>query len=782
MTSTAARHPFPLDSVPLVPSRLDLTLALELVADTIVESLGFDVAVINVVHDDDTMLVAAVCGPEEVKAALLNRRQGREGWAALLASSEPWGRLRFVDHRAGAVLPADLLTWVSTQPPSEDPNAWHPLDSLFAPLEATDGTLLGMLSVDVPRDGLRPSAATRHALEAFAVAAALALEHATLAAQSRGSLRQFQAVFNSSPVAIGLMGQDRVFLSANDALCAFLARPREQIVGHRPAEFSHPDDRELSAAVLDAVWPPGPEAARSPVEPLEKRYLHPDGSTVWGRLHVAAVERDLDLGTDPAVVGPAGDGAGLLIAQVEDITERKRTEQRLELQANHDSLTGLPNRHASMRALRRALDADTAEGTMTAVFFCDLDRLKLINDAHGHAVGDAYLRAVSQRIRGAVRDTDTVGRLSGDEFVVVVTGLRWAAEALGLAGRIIDAVRAPLTLAGTPFSPSLSLGVAYNEGFLGADELLAQADAAMYQAKLEDRGSWHVYDSTLRGSAAAHLLLRNDVSGALERGELVLHYQPIVRLVDEVVIGHEALLRWQHPALGLLAPAEFLDVILDSEFESPVTDWVLQQACRDAASRPVGARRVNVNVSSLQVGRRDLPQVLRRCLADSGLDPSDLVLELTEDRLLSRPDGACLLDALHEVGVGLAIDDFGTGFAGLGYLQRFSAINVVKLDRSFITGLGVDPVSEHIVSAVADLARKCGFRLVTEGVETPEQAHLLSALGVEYAQGYLFGKPAPHHLLQVPPQPAPPPCPSQVRRTQQDTSARGTATTGRVTT
>ena len=731
--------PAPLSPLPAPPPqvelRAELAQTLALVADTIVESLGFDVAVINICHDEETMLVAAVCGPQEVKDALLRRRQGRAGWATLMTISEPWGPLRFIDGRNSHEDPDDLMAWVPNIEVSDDPDAWHPEDSLFAPLSAADGTLLGMLSVDVPRDGRRPDAATRRGLEAFAVAAALALEHATLAARSRASVRQFQAVFTSSPIAIGLVEPGGAFLTANDALCGFLHRRTTSIVGTGLLELLEAGDRAAAAAALAATWEKGVPA------PVEGRWRLPGADTAWGRLHLALVEGEDDAGP-------------LVIAQVEDITERKRTELRLQQQALFDSLTGLPNRHHSLRALRDALDGSGTAGTVTAVFFCDLDRLKLVNDAHGHATGDAYLRAVSQRIRRSVRDSDTVGRLSGDEFIVVLSGLHSPIEGLELAARIVDAVREPLTLGGTTFSPSLSLGIAYDDGTLTPDELIANADAAMYQAKLEERGSWYVYDASLRHSSASVLQLRNDVSGALERGELVLHYQPIVRLLDRRVLAHEALLRWQHPTRGLLGPAQFLEVVLDSEFESPVTDWILMQACRDAAAQPSGTRRVNVNVSSLQVGRRDLPDVIRRCLDETGLDARHLVLELTEDRLLSRPDGPALLEGLREIGVGLAIDDFGTGFAGLGYLQRFPAITAVKLDRSFIAGLGTDPVSEHIVSAVVQLARACGIGLVTEGVETQVQADELLHLGVEHAQGWLLGVPAP--LTPADPAPAAP--------------------------
>jgi diguanylate cyclase (GGDEF)-like protein/PAS domain S-box-containing protein len=732
LASDATPGPAPAGTDEATAPSLDLTQTLQLVADTIVESLGFEVAVINLVDGQDgSMVVAAVAGPDEVRDALLNRRQGSTGWAQLVAASEPWGRLLFLDHAKSTIDPGDLFTWIPDIPVSTDPNAWHPEDSLFARLESSDGSHLGMMSVDVPSDGMRPGPATRHALEAFAVTASLAIQHAGFAAEARRGAARFQAVFDSSPIAIGLLAGDRRFASVNDAFCAFLARDRGEIIGHKPVEFSHPDDADLAMTIAELAWTPGPPPPNAVSGPVEKRYLLPDGTVVWGRLHLAPLGH--------------ADEPNIVIAQIEDITERKRAEEMLVQQAHFDALTSLPNRAESMRCLRRALAADVAAGTTTVVFFCDLDRLKLVNDGHGHAAGDAYLVEISRRIRASVRETDIVGRLSGDEFVVIVQGVRQPAEALGLAGRVIDGVHQPLRLGGISLSPSISLGIAYSDGAgTTADGLLAQADSAMYRAKAEQRGAWHVYDPTMRNSAAAQLELRSDVARGLAEEQFVLFYQPIVRLADRAVVGHEALLRWQHPRHGLLAPAEFLDVILDSEYESLVTDWVIRRACLDAAGRPAASRKVSVNISSLQVGRPDLPGVIRNSLALSGLQAADLVLELTEDRLLARADGAELLQALRELGISIAIDDFGTGYGGLGYLQRFSSsVNGIKLDRSFITELGRDVASEQIVRAVVELARGCGMALVTEGVETEQQAAVLLRLGVPSAQGYLFGRPAP---------------------------------------
>ena len=715
-------------------AELKLTETLQLVADTIVASLGFDVAVINLIDDDSqSMVVAAVCGPEDLRTRLLHRRQGLKGWAQLLQASEPWGRLRFLDHATTSTSPADIMSWIPDMAISEDPNAWHPEDSLFAPLESQDGRLLGMMSVDVPRDGMRPDASTRHSLEALAVTASLAIQHATLAAEARRAGARFQAVFDASPIPVGILGLDRRYLSVNDAYCRFLRRTRDEVIGRDPLDFTHPDDRQAAAplsAAARAANPDGPIMA-----PVEKRYLLPDGSAVWARLHLAALR--------------SPDEPDLVIAQLEDITDRKRAEARLVQQAHYDALTGLPNRAHSMRRLRAALEADAETGDLTALFFCDVDRLKLVNDAHGHAVGDAYIQEVAHRIRAAVRGDDTVGRLSGDEFIVVLPAVTTPTDAIGLAGRVIEAVRQPLRLGGEGFSPSVSLGIAFSAGGANTpDELLAQADTAMYRAKTEDRGSWRVHDTGTKTSAISQLQLRTDVAAGLEQRQFVLHYQPVVRLEDGRTTGYEALLRWRHPTRGLLGPAQFLDVVLDSEYESPVTDWVLRQACLDAARRPVTERRVSVNLSSLQVGRRDLPELVLSCLADSGLEPSDLVLELTEDRLLSRPDGDQLLERLRSLGVSLAIDDFGSGYAGLQYLQRFPAINIIKLDRSFVAGLWRDQVSEHIVRAMVDIAASCGLKMIVEGIETAEQAAFVRLLGAPAAQGYFFGRPAPMPVVE----------------------------------
>jgi len=697
------------------------------VADTIVESLGFEVAVVNLVDESDDCLVAvAVSGPTSVRELLLGQRQQHATWDLLLKACDRWGRLYFLDHLTAPADPQDLLMWVPDIPISDDPNAWHPDDALLAPLHATDGRLVGILSVDVPRDGRRPEGATRRALEAFAVTASLAVQHATMHAESRRSEQHFRAVFDDSPVALALLDNDRRLFAVNDAYCTLVGRGREQVVGHDPMEFTHPDD------VAASVKASGVVRARGRPDSIEKRYLRPDGTQVWGLVHLA------HLG--------AGNGQAQVLGQIEDITERKAQEHRLLHAAARDPLTGLANRAAVLGRLRAALTHTAAQGALTVVLFCDLDRLKLVNDGHGHAVGDDYIRAVGLRLRASVRAEDTVGRLAGDEFIIVLENVRSQDEAVGVAAQVIGGVHQTLRLAGATFTPSLSIGVALTaDGAVSAEELLSQADAAMYRAKSGGRGGWQLYEPGMRSTASAQLELRGDVPAALRDEQFVVHYQPIVRLADRVVMGHEALLRWQHPVLGLLAPAQFLDVILDTEYETPVTNWVLQRACRDTARRGAVdgvSRSVAVNLSSQQLARADLARVLTTTLAAAGLDPGRLVLELTEDRLLSRTEGALEITRLRDLGLRVAIDDFGTGYAGLGYLQRLP-VDIVKLDRSFVARVADDPISRHICQSVIELADRCGLLLAAEGVETEEQAAVLISLGACYAQGFLFGRPRP---------------------------------------
>jgi diguanylate cyclase (GGDEF)-like protein len=360
------------------------------------------------------------------------------------------------------------------------------------------------------------------------------------------------------------------------------------------------------------------------------------------------------------------DGSPVILAVVEDISETKQHEARVRFDALHDPLTKLPNRSLVVDRLDQALHDATESRQLVAVLYCDLDRLRVVNDVHGHSVGDEYLRVVAKRIQSALRDHDIVGRIGGDEFAVVAERVFTPTEVLGLAGRIMDAVRRPLRIGETTLAPSLSIGIAYSSGAgQTAAQVLADADAALDAAKRSGRGSWRMFDESQRSWTSDHLALRTRVGAALAHGELELHYQPIVQLSDRTTVGYEALLRWRHPDRGLLTPDAFLDVIVDSEYETPVSDWVIRQATADAAHWPDGSQpTIAVNLTVFQLARTDLPRVVAAALAASGLPPARLVVEVTEDRFLERAEGAAQLARLRELGVRIAIDDFGTGFAG----------------------------------------------------------------------------------------------------------------------
>jgi diguanylate cyclase (GGDEF)-like protein len=389
-----------------------------------------------------------------------------------------------------------------------------------------------------------------------------------------------------------------------------------------------------------------------------------------------------------------------------------------------------------------------------AVLFLDVDHFKLVNDSLGHAVGDELLVGLAALLQHHLREMDTAGRLGGDEFVLVLEELSGPAEAIAVAERLLAAVREPLVLGGENLRASLSIGISLAGPTSTSQDLLTEADTALYRAKAAGRGRWEVFDAAMREEALALLALRSELSGAADRDEFRLHYQPIVDLGSGEPIGFEALLRWEHPTRGLLAPGVFLDVLEDSDADSPVAEWVLERACSDAAAWS-GELFVSVNVSPRQLSRPELAIRVSDVLARTGLPPSRLWVEITEDRPLDTRQDVADVQRLRDLGVHVALDDFGTGYAGLTYLQRLPA-DTVKVDMVFVQRVVDDAVSRGIVTAVVGLANALGLRVVAEGVETEEQAAALREIGVTCAQGYLWGRPAPlpgraEHLEVRPP-------------------------------
>jgi diguanylate cyclase (GGDEF)-like protein len=423
------------------------------------------------------------------------------------------------------------------------------------------------------------------------------------------------------------------------------------------------------------------------------------------------------------------------------LASQRRAEAIIAHLAHHDALTGLANRTLLRIRLDEAM-ARARRGEASAVLCLDLDNFKDVNDTLGHAVGDQLLQAVTQRLRGGMRETDTVARLGGDEFAVVQTALSQGSDAGLLAQRLIDTLGAPYDVDGHHIIVGVSVGIslAPNDG-LDSDQLLRNADMALYRAKAAGRGCFRYYEPEMNAHAQLRRLLQLDLQRALAASEFMLFYQPQVDLATRRVTGYEALLRWHHPERGLIMPERFIPLAEETRAIVPLGDWVLRRACAEAATWP-GGRKVAVNLSPVQFAHGHLPQTVAAALRLSGLDPARLELEITEMVLLR--DTEATLAALHELralGVAIALDDFGTGYASLGYLQRFP-FDRVKIDRSFVRRLGESRESDAIVRSIIDLCAAIDMATTAEGVETEEQCRILRADGCTAAQGYLFGRPS----------------------------------------
>ena len=434
-------------------------------------------------------------------------------------------------------------------------------------------------------------------------------------------------------------------------------------------------------------------------------------------------------------------------AAVRDVSERKLAQLQLAHQAVHDALTGLPNRVLVAERLDQALARSSRTGCEVAVLFIDLDRFKLVNDSRGHAAGDELLVAVADRLRRVVRTGDTVARFGGDEFVVVCEDQTAAFEASLVAGRIIDALHEPVVIDGQEIFLSASIGIAVADGTGGSDSLLRDADSAMYRAKEKGRARCEFFDATMRTEAIAHLETQSALHRAIERDELRVFYQPVVDLDTGVVAGVEALVRWDHPQHGLVAPASFVPLAEETGLIVPIGAWVLAETMAQLAhwrERSWGAAlTANVNLSARQLRQPDLIPALMEALLTNRLEPGALCLELTETTFMEDAGGHReMLAGIQGLGVGLAIDDFGTGYSSLTYLKRFP-VSVLKIDQAFVRGLGEDASDTAIVRSVIDLAHALGLVVVAEGVETSDQVAHLRELGCDLAQGYFFARPQP---------------------------------------
>src|SRR6478672_8648292 len=431
------------------------------------------------------------------------------------------------------------------------------------------------------------------------------------------------------------------------------------------------------------------------------------------------------------------------VATHEDITEQRQSEVKIEYMAHHDSLTDLANRVLLNERLEQALGHRIQREEIVAVHHLDLDQFKAVNDTFGHIAGDKLLKIVAGRLRGLVRDTDTIARMGGDEFVIVQGPIRDPAEATSLAQRIIALISEPYDIDGHQAVIGASIGIAVGPGDgLRPDKLLRNADLALYRAKGDGRGQFRFFEPAMDQQMQARRVMEQDLRKALAAGEFVLHYQPVVNLASNEISGFEALIRWNHPEKGMVAPATFIPLAEEIGFIVPIGEWVIRQACATAALWPADLH-VAVNISAVQFRSRGLMQVIVGALAASGLHPTRLEIEITESVLLQNKETTLeLLHQLRALGVRIAMDDFGTGYSSLTYLQCFP-FDKIKIDRSFVKDITENTGSLNIVRAVAALANGMGMTATAEGVETSEQLDKITSEGCTEMQGYLFSKPLP---------------------------------------
>ena len=540
--------------------------------------------------------------------------------------------------------------------------------------------------------------------------------------------RRFQQAFQSAPTGMALVRlDDGRIVDANQSLGEMLRRDVRELVGCTLREFTHPDDvraaqphrARLELGIVDSFR-------------IDQRYRRRDGEFIWARTRVSTTEDD---------------GVMLAITHIEDVTEQRRAAEQLRYAARHDELTGLPNRSYLMHMLHDRLA--TAELDAVAVLFVDLDQFKVINDSLGHGVGDQLIQAVSSRLRDALRDDDVLARFGGDEFIVVLDG-----DPIDVAERLRRAIHPPVEVGEHELFVTASIGYASNhEPNMTPNDMLRDADAAMYRAKARGRDCVEAFEAGGFETGVQALRTTGELRRGIERGEIVPYFQPIVDLESGRALGFEVLARWLHPDRGLLPPSEFLPLAEETGLLVDLGSMMLRDSMAQLAQwRTAGHAFANcslsVNVGTRQLVDPNFYDTVVEALAETGLDADSLWLEITETALLSDVKAATVaLRELRSLGLHLSVDDFGTGYSSLTYLKRFP-VESIKIDRSFVAGLGIESEDSTIVEAVVRLGQSLGLNVVAEGIESPLQLARLRELGCDRGQGYLFGRPRPAELIE----------------------------------
>lgn len=642
-----------------------------------------------------------------------------------------------------------------SQVPAEKANAVVPADQFSAlvvagsvsgqwPVGSVSGTLAEIVSLVAPAGERRVAAfgqsvddthsmflvASRAGRGAFATgqidffksAVSMLAEHDNRVTAERW----FSAAIDFAPIAISMRNSEMRLISCNPAY--------ERLAGRTLDELRGTDLREVLAAP-DVGVHMSRQKERPDEDHLseEVRYVRPDGSMSWGRINSTPVQ--LPGRRDP-----------FRLSYIEDTTSSRRRREMLEWQATHDELTGLPNRRLFLRMANARLE-ESRDHTMLVL---DLDRFKVVNDSLGHNVGDQLLITCADRIRLSLRPGDLVCRLGGDEFAILLTSPADMGTASTVADRLLSLLREPAKIADVEVFPSASIGVATPDDDDKVDDLLRHADAAMYQAKAHGRDRWTEFDASMRDAVLDRIRTETDLRLAIDNGQLEVHYQPEVVLSSGVIVGAEALVRWRHPEWGLLTAGSFINVAEESGIVVDLGRWVLGVATKQASQWLSQGHDIviRVNLSARQV-RPALVTEVEEALRLAGLSPDRLCLELTETAIMDDiEESELILARLHDLGVKLAIDDFGTGFSSLAYLKRLP-VDILKIDRSFVDGVGVDPDDTSIVESVIGLARTLNLEVVAEGIEDPTQVRELVQLGCDRGQGFHLARPAPAEELEL---------------------------------
>ncbi len=617
----------------------------------------------------------------------------------------------------------------------------------IAPL-ISRGDLVGALVV-AQDDGISPT--TTAALEALSFQVGLALESATLVEDLHRteSEARFSSLIQHSSDVILVLDVDTTIRYISPSVVRVLGYPADALTGNWLTELIDEGDRPL---VLNAIagLTAGPDAASKLIE----FRVHSHGGE-W--LYVETFLTNL---TDTPAVGG-------IVMNLRDITERKQFEEQLTHQAFHDPVTGLANRALFRNRVEHALRRRREGNLSIAILFLDLDDFKTINDTFGHLVGDEVLRSIGARVNDSLRAGDTAARLGGDEFAILLEDTEDDASVAGVAGRLLEVVGERFVLDGKEVFVQGSIGIALAsdddtagdpDSAIAVEDLLANADIAMYRAKGNGGGGFAFFASEMRSSVVERLELRAELKSAIENEELTVVYQPILRIATGEILGLEALLRWKSAHRGNVSPATFIPIAEETGLIVPLGKWVLDRACRDAVA--LKQRHsfppefvVSVNVSAWQLQRPEIVDDVSGALERSGLEPASLMLEITESMMMKNMELAVArLTALREIGIKIALDDFGTGYSSLNHIRQLP-INMLKIDKSFISDIHNDHDQVALTTTIVELARALGLISIAEGIETPEQLAMLAELGCVHAQGYLFSRPIPlnelHELLDA---------------------------------